>query len=328
MTPLPTRPLGRSDMAITPVGIGTAPLSSTPDWWVYWGRQSEAESIAAIQAALDLGINWIDTAPFYGWGRGEEIVGRAVRGRREQVFLFTKCGSMPDGQGRSTEDLRPDNIRQEVENSLRRLQVERIDLLQFHDPDPNTPIEESWAVVQALIAEGKLRCAGLSNHPAALVERALQVGPVASLQHQYNLLRRGVEADILPLAGREELGFLAWSPLASGFLLDSFELDRLDAADFRRRHPFGTEPLARPRRAAVERLAAIARRRGRTMADLAVAWILRRPEVTGAIVGIRSPEEARQMTGGLAWTLTPDELEEIDAALAGWEAALAAAGRS
>ena len=188
MTTLPTRQLGRSDMHLTPVGIGTAPLASTRNWWVYWGTQEEEQSLRTIRTALNQGVNWIDTAPFYGWGRGEELVGKAIKGRREQVYIFTKCGTMPDGKGGSYEDLRPETIRREVENSLRRLDIDRIDLLQFHDPDPETPIEVSWEAVQRLIAAGKVRCAGLSNHPPALVERAQIVGPVTSLQHQYSLL--------------------------------------------------------------------------------------------------------------------------------------------
>ena len=223
---------------------------------------------------------------------------------------------MPDGKGGSYEDLRPETIRREVENSLRRLDIDRIDLLQFHDPDPETPIEVSWEAVQRLIAAGKVRCAGLSNHPPALVERAQLIGPVTSLQHQYSLLRPEVERDILPLAAQNQFGFLAWSPLASGFLLESFDLAHLDPADFRHKHPFGQEPLYGKIRRAVKVIGAIAHSHGRTMVDLAISWILRRPEVTGAIIGVRRPEEARQMTGGLDWQLTEEELAAIDHALA------------
>ncbi|MCA9969595.1 MAG: aldo/keto reductase [Anaerolineales bacterium] len=318
MSELPKRRLGRSDMWITPVGVGTAPLASTPDWWVYWGPQDEAESIRAIQAALDVGINWIDTAPFYGWGRAEEIIGKAIRGRREQVYLFTKCGTLPDGLGGSYEDLRPETIRTEVENSLRRLGVDVIDLLQFHDPDPETPIESSWETVQALIAEGKVRYAGLSNHPPELVSRAGRIGMVTAVQHQYNLLRPQAEREILPLARRNQIGFLAWGPLAAGFLVDDFDLARLDPDDFRHQHPFGQETAYSKIRESVAALTAVAQAHGRTMVELAVAWILRQPAVSGAIVGIRNEAEAAALPAALDWTLSHEDEMAVEAALAAW----------
>src|SRR5438477_9975082 len=146
-----TRRLGQSDLNITKVGIGTAPIGSTPEWSVNWGPQDESEAVWAIEVAIDLGVNWIDTAPFYGWGRAEEIVGKALRGKRDRVYIFTKCGTLPDGQGGWRDDLSPASIRREVEASLRRLHTDYIDLYQFHDPDPRTPIEESWEAMQLLI---------------------------------------------------------------------------------------------------------------------------------------------------------------------------------
>jgi len=293
-------------MQITPVGVGTAPIGSGRDWPVWWGPQDEAESIRTIHTALDLGVNWIDTAPFYGWGRAEEVVGRALRGR-DEVLVFTKCGTLPDEEHGDRMDLSPEFIRADVEASLRRLQRERVDLLQLHDVDRATPIEDSWAEVQRLIDEGKVRHGGISNHSAADVERAIDVGPVGALQYQYSLLHREAEAEILPLAARRGIGLLAWSPLASGFLADDFDLARLVPDDFRHNHPFARLDLA-PLRA---RLAEIGRREGCSAAQVALAWVLQHEGITGAIVGVRTPHEAEQLPGALGIRLGPGELEGV-----------------
>ena len=299
-----TRPL--ADMQITPVGVGTAPIGSGRDWPVWWGPQDEAESIRTIHTALDLGVNWIDTAPFYGWGRAEEIVGRALRGR-DDVLVYTKCGTLPDEERGDRMDLTPRAIRADVEASLRRLQRERVDLLQLHDVDRTTPIEDSWGEVQRLIGEGKVRHGGISNHSAADVERALEAGPLGALQYQYSLLHRDAEAEILPLAVERGIGLLAWSPLASGFLSDDFDLARLVPDDFRHNHPFARLDLE-PLRA---RLAEVGRREGRTAAQVALAWVLRHEGVAGAIVGVRTPSEAGQLPGALGIRLDPSELESV-----------------
>src|SRR5262245_162146 len=303
------RPLGTTDLELTPVGVGTAPIGSGQDWPVFWGPQPGADSIAAIHRALDLGVNWIDTAPFYGWGRAEEIVGRALDGRRDDVLVFTKCGTLPDERA-SRDDLRPQNVRAEVEARLERLQRERRGLVQFHDVDPATPIEESWGELQTLISEGKVRHGGLSNHPSEAVERALAVGPVAALQYQYSLLHRDHEDDILPLAERLGIGVLAWSPLASGFLADDFDLDALDPEDFRRRHPFAQLDLQSLRVA----LRSIGERHERRAAQVALAWVLSHRAVAGAIVGIRNEREAEQLVGAANLELGPGELREIESA--------------
>lgn len=289
-----------ADMQITPVGVGTAPIGSGRDWPVWWGPQDETESIRTIHTALDVGVNWVDTAPFYGWGRAEEIVGRALRGR-DDVLVFTKCGTLPDPERGDRMDLSPGAIRADVEASLRRLGRDRVDLLQLHDVDRETPIEDSWGELQRLIEEGKVRGGGISNHPAADVERALVVGPVAALQYQYSLLHRDPEADILRLG----IGVLAWSPLASGFLAEGFDLEELVPDDFRRDHPFARLDLG-PLRA---ELAAIGARHGRSAAQVALAWALRHPGIAGAIVGVRTPEEARELPGVL--DLPPQELEAL-----------------
>ena len=289
-----------ADMQISALGVGTAPIGSGRDWPVWWGPQDEAESIRTIHTALDLGVNWIDTAPFYGWGRAEEVVGRALRGR-DDVLVFTKCGTLPDPERGDRMDLSPAAIRSDVEASLRRLRRERVDLLQLHDVDRSTPIEDSWREVQRLIVEGKVRHGGISNHPVADIERARAVGPVAALQYQYSLLHREPEADILQLG----IGVLAWSPLASGFLAGDFDLGRLVPDDFRRTHPFAQLDLG-PLRA---QLGEIGARHGRSAAQVALAWVLRHPGIAGAIVGVRAPDEARELPGALG--LPPEELDSL-----------------
>jgi aryl-alcohol dehydrogenase-like predicted oxidoreductase len=315
---LETNRLGKSDLEITRVGIGTAPIGSTPGWRIYWGFQDESEAIRTIQVALDLGVNWIDTAPFYGWGRAEQIVGKALQGKREKAYIFTKCGTLQDEHVGERVDLSPASIRREVESSLRNLQTDYIDLYQFHDPDPNTPIEESWAAMQTLIKEGKVRYGGLSNHPIELMQRAMTVAPITSNQHQYNLLNREIEHDALPFSQQHTIGVLCWSPLASGFLADGFDLDNLDPGDFRRGRPYAQEPVYSRLKELRSVLQTIALDHHKTMAELAIAWVLRQSAVTGAINGIRSPQEALAMPGGLNWNLTEQELQAIEEALTFW----------
>jgi len=281
------RRFGSSDLAVTPVGIGTAPIGSLPGvWWVNWGPQDEADSVRAVHAALDGGVNWIDTAPFYGWGRAEEVVGRAVRGR-DDVLIFSKCGTMRRDNGDDFMDLRPETIRSDVEGSLRRLGVERLDLLQLHDRDPSVPIEESWGAVLELVAEGKVRHGGISNHRVEEIERALAVGPVAGLQLEYSAVARRAEDELLPLALERGLGVIVWAPLASGFLTDGFEVDALAPGDFRRTHPLAERDLTGLR----ETL----RRDGGTVVRGALRFVLSHPAVTGAIVGVRTEQEGREL---------------------------------
>jgi len=313
---LETRRLGKSDLKITKVGVGSAPIGSTPEWRVWWGPQDEKSAIQAIQTAIDEGVNWIDTAPFYGWGKAEEIVGKAIKGRRDDVYVFTKCGTLPDGKGGSIENHKPETIKREVEASLKRLQTDHLDLLQFHDMDATTPIEESWKVLQDLIDQGKVRNGGLSNHTIDLVERAERVGPVTSNQVQYNPLQRKIEKDILPFSLSHHIGVLGWGSLAEGFLADNFDLASLDPKDFRRNHWYAQpENQARLQRIR-EVLSKIARTHSKKMVDVVVAWELMHPALTGAIIGIRNEKEAREMKDGTELTLSRDEMQEIERATA------------
>ncbi|MES1248325.1 MAG: aldo/keto reductase, partial [Actinomycetota bacterium] len=233
----------------------------------------------------DGGVNWIDTAAFCGWGYAEEVVGRALRGR-DDVLVFTKCGTFRREDGDDYMDLRPESIRSDVEQSLRRLQRDSVDLLQPHDVDRDVPIEETWGTVQELIAEGKVRHGGLSNHPPELVERALAVGPVASLQFEYSALERREEERALRCAHDHGLGAIVWAPLASGFLTDGFDVDALDPDDFRRRHRFAQLDLRH-----------VTAELGEPLTCNALRFVLRHPAVTGAIVGVRTEREAREIVG-------------------------------
>jgi len=309
---LETRPLGKSDLKITKVGVGTAPIGSTPEWRVWWGPQDEKSAIQAIQSAIDEGVNWIDTAPFYGWGKAEEIVGKAIKGRRDDVYIFTKCGTIPDGKGGSIENHKPETLKREVEASLKRLGTDHIDLLQFHDMDATTPIEQSWKTLQDFIRQGKVRNGGLSNHTIDLVERAERIGPVTANQVQYNPLQRKIEKDILPFSLSHHIGVLGWGSLAEGFLADNFSLASLDPKDFRRNHwyaqPENQAKLERVRQV----LSKIARAHGKKMVDVVIAWELAHPALTGAIIGIRNEKEAREMKDGTQLALSRDEIQEIE----------------
>jgi aryl-alcohol dehydrogenase-like predicted oxidoreductase len=286
------RRLGPTELEISRVGIGTAPIGSRPgEWWINWGPQDDGDSVRAINAAVDGGVNWIDTAPFYGWGHAEEVVGRALAGR-EDVLVFTKCGTWRREDGDDFMDLRPEAIRRDCEQSLRRLGRERVDLLQLHDVDRSVPVEESWGALHELVAEGKVRYGGLSNHSPELVERALAVGPVAVLQFQYSALAREHEQQLLPYAQQHSLGVIVWSPLASGFLTDGFSLDALTEDDFRRTHPFAALDLA-------ETYDELGARGNGSVTRGALDFVLSHPAVTGAIVGIRSEREGRDLAAVL-----------------------------
>ncbi len=310
------RRLGASDLEISTVGIGTAPIGSTRDWRIYWGAQDEDEAVRAIRTAIDLGVNWIDTAPFYGWGRAEEIVGRAIRGRREDVFVFTKCGTVRLADGDDRMDLSPAAVRRDVDDSLRRLGMERVDLLQPHDVDESVPIEETWGEVQRLIADGKVRWGGLSNHGVELMRRALAVGPVVSAQHRYSLVSREIERDVLPFCRQAGIGVLSWGSLAEGLLTEGFDVEALEPDDFRRSRPNFREPRYSHIRALTGALARIGSPHGRSASDVALAWLRSRSGMAGAIVGIRSVQEAEALARAGSWALPEEATAQVEAAVA------------
>ena len=314
-----TRHLGRDGPRITKVGVGTAPIGSTIGART-WGAQNEEDAIKAIQTALDIGVNWIDTAPFYGWGRSEQIVGKAIRDRREEVYVFTKCGAMPDETGEWTEtDCRPETMRRELDESLRRLGTDHVDLLQLHEPDPKTPIEESWKEMLRLVKTGKVRNGGLSNHPPDLIERALKIGPVVSSQNQYNPFRRKVENEIFPICQRHSIGVLGWGSLSEGILTDNWNIDTLDPNDFRRQQFYVLPENQEKVRKAREVFGTIARSHGKKMSDVVIAWELSHEALTGAIIGVRNEKEAQEMIGEVGLKLSNEELGLIGHVLEIWD---------
>jgi aryl-alcohol dehydrogenase-like predicted oxidoreductase len=297
-TRLPTRLLGTTGMAITPVGLGAWAIGG-PDWAVGWGAQSDLESIRAIRHAVDVGVNWIDTAAIYGLGHSEDIVGRAVAEipEAERPFLFTKCGQVWDPQDRNTKFRVGDaqSIRREVEDSLRRLRVERIDLYQMHWPaEDGTPLEAYWQTLVELRSEGKVRAIGLSNHDAGQVARAEAIGHVDTLQPPFSAIHRGTAESVLPWCAANGTGVIVYSPMQSGLLSGRFSAERvagLPSDDWRSRHAdFTGEALTR-NLALADAFAPIAERHGVSRAAAAIAWTLAWPGVTGAIVGARSPEQ-------------------------------------
>lgn len=309
------RKLGNSDMMISPVGIGTAPMSTTDDWRIYWGKQDQNSAREAIHTAIDMGVNWLDTAPFYGWGHGETLVGEAIKGKRDQIFIFTKCGSINDGSGGTIENLSPESIKREIDDSLKRLQVDYVDLYQFHDPDPRTPIEESWGAMQELIQAGKVRYGALSNHPVALMRRAQAIAPITVTQNQYNMIVRDIEDDILPYAHENNIGSLAWGPTKDGFLNDTFDLDKLEDKDFRRKRWLAKPEVYPHLQIFKQILGDIARDHNAKQIDIILAWLLSNPMLTAPILGIRSAKEASEMTGCLSVELTQADLDAIQAGL-------------
>jgi aryl-alcohol dehydrogenase-like predicted oxidoreductase len=314
--------LGSRGPAITTVGLGSWAIGGPYEFG--WGPIDDEQSIRAIRHGVEAGVNWVDTAPVYGRGHSEEVVGRALKPFRvgEDVFVLTKCGRNYYGStGKITSDLRPQTIRQECEESLARLGVERIDLLQFHwpDPDTGTPVEESWATLGALIDEGKVRWGGVSNFDIALLERCEAVRHIDSLQPPLNLIKRAARNDVIPWCVEHRVGVIVYAPLASGLLTGTFDrerIERLAPDDWRRRAPQFREPRLSRTLDLVERLRDVADRLRISLAALSVAWTLAIRGVTGAIVGARSPEQVDGWVPGALVRLSEATLEEIEAAIA------------
>ena len=307
--------LGNSDMEITRLGIGAWAMGGN-GWAFSWGPQDDAESIAAIHAALDSGINWIDTAAVYGLGHSEEVVARAVEGRSPQPYVFTKCARIWNEQREIGKSLKADSIRRELEASLRRLNRDVIDLYQIHWPEPDEDVEEGWSTLAKLRQEGKVRWIGVSNFNKRQLERAREIAPVTSLQPPYSLLAREIEQEVLPYCQTSNIGVIAYSPMKSGLLTGKMTRERvasLPQDDFRRRKPEFNEPLLSRNLQVVELLRTIGQRHGKSPGEVAIAWTLRHPAVTAAIVGMRSAEQARGVIGAADFRLSQSELEEIEA---------------
>jgi aryl-alcohol dehydrogenase-like predicted oxidoreductase len=312
-----TRTLGNSDLTITPLGYGAWAIGGS-GWEYAWGPQNDDDSIAAIQRALELGVNWIDTAAVYGLGHSEEVVARALKGwPGARPYVFTKCGLRWNGQGKVYRSLKAASVRQECEASLRRLRVDAIDLYQIHwPPDDDGPdLEEGWAALAALQREGKVRWIGVSNFSVEQMRRAQAIARVTSLQPPYSLIRRGIEEKILPFCKREGIGVIVYAPMASGLLTGAMTRERamnLPADDWRRRNPEFNGPNLSRNLALVERLRIAGKRHGRSPGEVAIAWTLRSPAVTGAIVGARSAMQAEGVMRAAELRLSADELAEIE----------------
>ena len=321
--PLPMRALGSSGLNITRVGFGSWALGGG-DWSFSWGPQDDAVSIATMKHAIELGINWIDTAAVYGLGHSEEVVGRLLRElpASNRPYVFTKCGLIWDDNNRMAQarrNLKPDSIRRECEASLRRLGVERIDLYQFHWPDETgTPVEESWGTMARLIEEGKVRAVGVSNFNIDLLNRCKAVRHVDSLQPPFSLINRTAAASEIPWCASHHTGVICYSPMQSGLLTDSFSaarVERFSADDWRRRSEDFQEPNLSRNLALRDSLRSIALRYGATASAVAIAWTLAWPGVTGAIVGARTPEQVDGWFKAATLDLAPEDLAEIAAAI-------------
>lgn len=309
-----TRQLGTSDLHITPIGFGTWAIGGG-EWIGGWGSQDDRDSISAIRRALDSGINWIDTAPAYGLGRSERVVAEALRGRSQRPYIFTKCAIRWRDDRSVYNDLRAASVREEVENSLRRLEVDTIDLYQVHWPDPEPQIEEAWTTLAELQREGKLRYLGVSNFNVAQMQRVQAIAPVTSLQPPYSLIKPAVEDEILPFVQAHNIGVIVYSPMMSGLLSGTMTRERIATMpkdDWRRRDAEFNEPKLSHNLALTETLRIIGARHGRSAGEVAIAWTLRHPAVTGAIVGARRPDQVDGITGAGEFRLHATEIAEIE----------------
>ncbi len=317
-TTVERRRLGNSDLDITPIGFGAWAIGGG-DWRFGWGAQDDAESIAAIHKAVELGINWIDTAAVYGFGHSEEIVRKALDGMSERPYVFTKCGLVPSADDAKTpvENISAASIKRECEASLRRLNVETIDLYQIHWPtDDIADIEEAWTAMTDLQRAGHVRYIGVSNFDVAEMQRALQVGPITSLQPPFSLVKPEVEQTILPFCHERGIGTIVYSPMGAGLLTGAMTRERalaLPPDDWRSKNAEFQEPKLSRNLKIVDLLVAIGKRHERSAGEVAIAWTLHHPAVTAAIVGARSAAQVEGNINALTFRLTDEEFAEIEA---------------
>ena len=309
--------LGNSDMELTPIGVGAWAMGGG-GWAFAWGPQDDSQSIAAIHAALDYGVNWIDTAAVYGLGHSEEVVARALAGRgalgAQRPYVFTKCELVWDDKGEISRCLKAGSLRRECENSLRRLKVETIDLYQIHWPEPDEDIEEGWGTLAKLKEEGKVRWIGVSNFNVPQLERCRGIAPVTSLQPPYSAISPEVEQTTLPYCQQHGIGAIVYSPMKSGLLTGTMTKERVAGFpqdDFRRCAPSFQEPQLSRNLALAEIMRRIGARHGRSAGEVAIAWTLHHPAVTAAIVGMRSAEQVEGVIGALEFRLSAEEIAEI-----------------
>jgi aryl-alcohol dehydrogenase-like predicted oxidoreductase len=316
---LQTRAFGKTGMEITPIGFGAWAIGGG-GWAAAWGPQDDDEAVGAIRRAVELGVNWVDTAAVYGLGHSEELVAQALKSvpESERPYVFTKCSLVWDDEGDISNVLNRDSVKRECEESLRRLQTDVIDLYQIHWPRPDEDIEEGWEAMVELRDEGKVRHIGVSNFDVSQMERIEQIAPVETLQPPYNMLNRGVEEEILPYCGEHDIGVIVYSPMRSGLLTGKMTPERvqnLPSDDWRRNADDFQEPKLSKNLKLVELLRAIGEQHGRSPAEVAIAWTLRHPAVTAAIVGGRRPDQVDGVIGAAEFRLSEDEIEEIEVAL-------------
>jgi aryl-alcohol dehydrogenase-like predicted oxidoreductase len=309
-----TRQLGNSDLRITPIGIGAWAIGGG-GWIGSMGPQNDSDSVPAMHAALDHGINWIDTAALYGLGHSEEMVARALEGYTPRPYVFTKCERVWDSERRVGASLKADSIRRECEDSLRRLKTDVIDLYQIHWPEPDEDIEEGWTELARLKEEGKVRYIGVSNFNVAQMKRAQAIAPITSLQPPYAIVRRDIEREILPYCAAKNIGVIVYSPMYAGLLTGAMTKGRVAnflPEDWRRNLPGFQEPALTRNLQLVERLREIGRRHRRSPGEVAIAWTLHHPAVTGAIVGFRNVEQVTGIIGAGEFRLQANEISEIE----------------
>jgi aryl-alcohol dehydrogenase-like predicted oxidoreductase len=312
------RILGNSDLKITPIGFGAWAIGGG-DWQFAWGPQDDRDSIAAIHRALDLGINWIDTAAIYGLGHSEEVVARALKTASTRPYVFTKCGLRWRDDKSVYRSLKAESVVEELESSLRRLGLDTIDLYQIHWPDPEAEIEEAWEMLDRLKRQGKVRWIGVSNFNVEQMKRAQKIAPITSLQPPYSMLRPAVESEILPYAKTNGIGVINYSPMVSGMLTGKMSAERIasmPADDWRRRNVEYNEPKLSRNLRLVELLREIGNAHGVMPGVVAVAWTLYNPTVTAAIVGGRSERQVEETVAALTFRLSEEERTKINAFLA------------
>jgi aryl-alcohol dehydrogenase-like predicted oxidoreductase len=284
-------------------------------WRFSWGPQDDKDSIAAIRKALESGMNWIDTAAVYGLGHSEEVVGRSLEGIPHRPYIFTKCERVWNERGELSGSLKAESLRRECEASLRRLKVDVIDLYQIHWPLPDEDLEEGWTTLAKLKEEGKVRYIAVSNFNVSQMQRAQAIAPITSLQPPYSMLAREVEKEILPYCAEQNIGVIVYAPMRSGLLSGAMTRERAGALpddDWRRRDPDFQEPKLSRHLQLVDLLRSIGKRHGRTPGEVAIAWTLRHPAVTAAIVGLRRPEQVSGIIGAGEFRLSSEEIGEID----------------
>jgi aryl-alcohol dehydrogenase-like predicted oxidoreductase len=306
--------LGDTALEITSIGLGTFAIGG-PDWAAGWGPQDDEESKGAIRHALELGINWIDTAPVYGLGKAEEIVREAIKDLKIKPIIATKCGLVWDKDKNLGGRLKKESVREEVEASLRRLDVDVIDLYQIHWPDPDEDLEEAWSTMAELVKEGKVRYIGVSNCNVAQLERLKGIHPVASLQPPYSMIIRDVEYEILPYCKANNIGVIPYSPMQRGLLTGKYtkeNIQELDKKDHRLGEPYFQEPELSVNLKFIDQLKPIAVKNNKTLAQLVLAWVLRRTEVTAVIVGARRPSQIEETVVAGDWVLEESDIKIID----------------